>query len=170
MSAMSFVLGLFDRDFLLLNSHILHLSVHHIHIHSLYPIQTQDVPPFVSISHHPCSQPSAPHSRRLSRLLPPSSGVASTTQFYLGPELSGGTACGVKALTNGKGTSGKQGGGPGYLYVRAPILALPFPLPLRSRSLGSPINSGTRARVQKSVTNLPPRPQSTSSPVAPATG
>jgi len=48
----------------------------------------------------------------------PSSGVASTTQFYLGPELSGGTACGVSALPNGKSTSGKQGGGPGYLYVR----------------------------------------------------
>jgi hypothetical protein len=28
----------------------------------------------------------------------PSSGVASTTQFYLGPELSGGTACGVKGV------------------------------------------------------------------------
>lgn len=48
----------------------------------------------------------------------PSSGVASTTQFYLGPELSGGTACGVSALPNGKSTSGKQGGGPGYLYIR----------------------------------------------------
>ena len=50
----------------------------------------------------------------------PSSGSASTTQFYLGPELSGGTACGVDALPNGKSTSGKQGGGPGYLYVRFP--------------------------------------------------
>jgi hypothetical protein len=47
----------------------------------------------------------------------PSGGVASTTQFYLGPELSGGTACGMSALPNGKSTSGKQGGGPGYLYV-----------------------------------------------------
>ena len=47
----------------------------------------------------------------------PSSGVASTTQFYLGPELSSGTACGVDALPNGESTSGKQGGGPGYLYV-----------------------------------------------------
>jgi len=47
----------------------------------------------------------------------PSSGSASTTQFYLGSELSGGTACGVDALPNGKSTSGKQGGGPGYLYV-----------------------------------------------------
>jgi hypothetical protein len=47
----------------------------------------------------------------------PSSGVASTTQFYLGPELSGGTACGVDALPNGQSTSGRQGGGPGYLYV-----------------------------------------------------
>lgn len=47
----------------------------------------------------------------------PSSGAASTTQFYLGPELGGGTACGMSALPNGKGTSGRQGGGPGYLYV-----------------------------------------------------
>lgn len=47
----------------------------------------------------------------------PSSGSASTTQFYLGPELSSGTACGVDALPNGQSTSGKQGGGPGYLYV-----------------------------------------------------
>jgi hypothetical protein len=48
----------------------------------------------------------------------PSSGSASTTQFLLGPELSSGTACGVDALPNGKSTSGGQGGGPGYLYVR----------------------------------------------------
>lgn len=47
----------------------------------------------------------------------PSSGAASTTQFYLGPELSSGTACGVDALPNGESTSGAQGGGPGYLYV-----------------------------------------------------
>ena len=47
----------------------------------------------------------------------PSGGVASTTQFYLGPELSSGTACGVSGLPNGKSTSGRQGGGPGYLYV-----------------------------------------------------
>lgn len=47
----------------------------------------------------------------------PSSGTASTTQFYLGPELSSGTACGVDALPNGASTSGEQGGGPGYLYV-----------------------------------------------------
>lgn len=50
----------------------------------------------------------------------PSSGSASTTQFYLGPELSSGTACGVDALPNGQSTSGKQGGGPGYLYVCSP--------------------------------------------------
>lgn len=53
----------------------------------------------------------------------PSSGTASTTQFYLGPELSSGTACGVDALPNGKSTSGEQGGGPGYLYVCAPSSA-----------------------------------------------
>lgn len=53
----------------------------------------------------------------------PSSGVASTTQFYLGPELSSGTACGVDALPNGQSTSGKQGGGPGYLYAAINQLA-----------------------------------------------
>jgi len=53
----------------------------------------------------------------------PSSGSASTTQFYLGPELSSGTACGVDALPNGKSTSGKQGGGPGYLYAAINQLA-----------------------------------------------
>jgi len=53
----------------------------------------------------------------------PSSGVASTTQFYLGPELSSGTACGVDALPNGKSTSGAQGGGPGYLYAAINQLA-----------------------------------------------
>ena len=47
----------------------------------------------------------------------PSSGSASTTQFYLGPELRSGTACGMSALPNGASASGKQGGGPGYLYV-----------------------------------------------------
>lgn len=52
----------------------------------------------------------------------PSSGTASTTQFYLGPELSGGTACGVDALPNEQSTSGKQGGGPGYLYVVSLLL------------------------------------------------
>ena len=54
----------------------------------------------------------------------PYTGVASTTQFYLGPELGAGTACGMSALPNGEHTSGKQGGGPGYLYVR-----MGFPLP-----------------------------------------
>jgi len=53
----------------------------------------------------------------------PSSGVASTTQFYLGPELGSGTACGVSALPNGKSTSGSQGGGPGYLYAAINQLA-----------------------------------------------
>jgi hypothetical protein len=53
----------------------------------------------------------------------PSSGSASTTQFYLGPELSGGTACGMSALPNGQSTSGKQGGGPGYLYAAINQLA-----------------------------------------------
>ena len=48
----------------------------------------------------------------------PSSGSASATQFYLGPELSSGTACGVSALPNGQSRSGEQGGGPGYLYVQ----------------------------------------------------
>ena len=52
----------------------------------------------------------------------PSSGTASTTQFLIGPELSGGTACGVGALPNGASSlpNGQlgAGGGPGYLYVR----------------------------------------------------
>jgi hypothetical protein len=48
----------------------------------------------------------------------PSSGLASTTKFYLGPELSSGTVCGMNALPNSASTSRKQGGGPGYLYVR----------------------------------------------------
>jgi hypothetical protein len=56
----------------------------------------------------------------------PSSGSASTTQFYLGPELSSGTACGMSALPNSASTSGKQGGGPGYLYVYL-LLLLPSP-------------------------------------------
>ena len=47
----------------------------------------------------------------------PSSGLASTTQFCAGPEFAGGTARGVRALPNGKATSGKQGGGPGHLYA-----------------------------------------------------
>ena len=47
----------------------------------------------------------------------PSTGSASTTQFYAGPEFSGGTSCGVSGLPNGQSTSGMQGGGPGYLYV-----------------------------------------------------
>lgn len=51
----------------------------------------------------------------------PTSGTASTTQFLIGPELSGGTACGVDKLPNGatslpNGEIG-EGGGPGYLYV-----------------------------------------------------
>ncbi len=54
----------------------------------------------------------------------PSSGTASTTQFYLGPELASGTACGVSALPNGKSTSGEQGGGPGYLYVCTSSISL----------------------------------------------
>ncbi|CAJ2511829.1 Uu.00g074540.m01.CDS01 [Anthostomella pinea] len=56
----------------------------------------------------------------------PSSGTASTTQFLVGPELSGGTACGVQKLPNGatslSGALGK-GGGPGYLYAAINQLA-----------------------------------------------
>jgi hypothetical protein len=99
----------------------------HIYIHSSYPIQSKM---FL------LSSPSLVTALSLSTLsflaglahltaadsagyYLPSSGVASTTQFYLGPELSsGGTACSVKALPNGKSTSGKQGSGPGYFYVR----------------------------------------------------
>ena len=53
----------------------------------------------------------------------PSSGTASTTQFYIGPELSSGTGCGVTALPGGSSASGKQGGGPGYLYAAINQLA-----------------------------------------------
>lgn len=49
---------------------------------------------------------------------------------------------------------GGQGGGPGYLYVRAPILVHPLPLRLSSRPLGSPpINPDIKAQVQKSLTD-----------------
>ncbi|KAH8168154.1 hypothetical protein CIB48_g82 [Xylaria polymorpha] len=47
----------------------------------------------------------------------PFTGVASTTQFIAGSEFGGGTFCGVNALPNGQRSSGRQGGGPGYLYV-----------------------------------------------------
>ena len=50
----------------------------------------------------------------------PSSGSASTTQFLIGTEFGGGTACGVNGMPNGQGTSGGQGNGPGYLYVVFP--------------------------------------------------
>jgi len=56
----------------------------------------------------------------------PSSGTASTTQFLIGPELSGGTACGMTALPNGAtSTSGAigEGDGPGYLYAAINQLA-----------------------------------------------
>jgi len=55
----------------------------------------------------------------------PSSGVASTTQFLLGPELSGGTACGVSSLPSGSasGTIGSGSNGPGYLYAAINQLA-----------------------------------------------
>ncbi|KAI9870050.1 MAG: hypothetical protein M1830_004749 [Pleopsidium flavum] len=53
----------------------------------------------------------------------PTSGTASTTQFYIGPELNGGTSCGASAFPNGKSPSGKQGGGPGYLYAAINQLA-----------------------------------------------
>jgi len=56
----------------------------------------------------------------------PSSGVASTTQFAIGPEFSGGTACGASAFPNGQSsTSGNYGpsNGPGYLYAAINQLA-----------------------------------------------
>ncbi|KAI1751540.1 hypothetical protein F4782DRAFT_531314 [Xylaria castorea] len=53
----------------------------------------------------------------------PSTGVGSTTQFIAGSEFGGGTSCGVNGLPNGKKTSGKQGGGPGYLYAAINQLA-----------------------------------------------
>jgi len=56
----------------------------------------------------------------------PSSGTASTTQFLLGPELGGGTACGVDSLPSGGTLSGGaigRGGGPGFLYAAINQLA-----------------------------------------------
>ena len=52
----------------------------------------------------------------------PSNGTASTTQFVLGTELSGGTACGMDSLPSG--TCGSSPGtGPGYLYAAVNQLA-----------------------------------------------
>ncbi|KAI1351210.1 hypothetical protein F5Y01DRAFT_283729 [Xylaria sp. FL0043] len=53
----------------------------------------------------------------------PYTGVASTTQFIAGAEFGGGTSCGVDGLPNGQSTSGRQGGGPGYLYAAINQLA-----------------------------------------------
>jgi len=79
----------------------------------------------------------------------PTSGTASTTQFYVGPELGGGTSCGASAFPNGKKPSGKQGGGPGYLYaainqlafganpsgtLSSPLPSSPLPVHLPSRT------------------------------------
>jgi hypothetical protein len=80
----------------------------------------------------------------------PSGGVASTTQFYLGPELNGGTACGVKALPNGQSTSGRQGGGPGHLYVRRASLLLFLPSHCPFPISGFEI----KPQAQKSLTNF----------------
>jgi hypothetical protein len=56
----------------------------------------------------------------------PSSGQASTTQFLIGPEFGGGTACGLISLPGGAGLSGGaigRGGGPGLLYAAINQLA-----------------------------------------------
>lgn len=58
-------------------------------------------------------------------VLPPS-GQASTTQFLIGPEFAGGTACGLISLPGGSGLSGGaigRGGGPGLLYAAINQLA-----------------------------------------------
>ena len=52
----------------------------------------------------------------------PSNGTASTTQFVLGTELSGGTACGMAGLPSGSPGS-SPGTGPGYLYAAINQLA-----------------------------------------------
>ena len=98
----------------------------------------------------------------------PSSGVASTTQFYLGPELSSGTACGVDALPNGRSSSGRQGGGPGYLYVRVPSLPnmKPYLDLSRQPSTNSPLvptlqspTQGDQVEHAESATGSRPFPQ-----------
>ncbi|MCJ1473784.1 hypothetical protein MMC13_002435 [Lambiella insularis] len=54
----------------------------------------------------------------------PWSGNASTTQFSLGPELSSGTSCGVKAWAkNATYGNPPAGGGPGFLYAAINQLA-----------------------------------------------
>lgn len=56
----------------------------------------------------------------------PSSGQASTTQFLIGPEFGGGTACSLISLPGGAGLSGGaigRGGGPGLLYAAINQLA-----------------------------------------------
>ena len=54
----------------------------------------------------------------------PSSGSASTTQFFLGPELGSGTSCGVNAWAkNASCGSPPAGGGPGFLYAAMNQLA-----------------------------------------------
>ena len=48
----------------------------------------------------------------------PMSGTASTSQFFLGPEMSSGTSCGVKAWANGVNAGTPASGeGPGFLYA-----------------------------------------------------
>ena len=50
----------------------------------------------------------------------PLSGTASTTQFFMGPELTEGTSCGVKAWANGLNAGTPAiGEGPGFLYAAA---------------------------------------------------
>ena len=54
----------------------------------------------------------------------PASGNASTTQFFLGPELTSGTSCGVSAWANGANCgSPPAAGGPGFLYAAINQLA-----------------------------------------------
>ena len=54
----------------------------------------------------------------------PTSGTASTTQFFLGPEMSGGTSCGVNGWANNAYSGNPSAGqGPGFLYAAINQLA-----------------------------------------------
>ena len=54
----------------------------------------------------------------------PTSGTASTTQFYVGPEFGSGTACGANGWANGAAYGNPPaGGGPGFLYAAINQLA-----------------------------------------------
>ena len=70
----------------------------------------------------PALTPAGSESADAEGYILPLNGTASTTQFVLGTELAGGTACGMDALPSGT-SDGSPGGGPGYLYAAINQLA-----------------------------------------------